>query len=159
MIPIEPERVGLVDGRRDGVAHLDGRVILTPNVTELAHTEQVEASQVEDEPVCSALRLSMSARAVVVCGGQESWVVAPEGQVWRVQSGSPGLAVSGSGDVKAGIIVGLCARGANPAQAATWGAHLHGRAGERLAASVGPFGFLARELPAQVPRILAEMQA
>jgi len=101
----------------------------------------------------------LTARAVVVSGGDESCVAAPEGQVWRVQSGNRGLAVSGSGDVQAGIIIGLCARGAGPAQAATWGAHLHGRAGERLAASVGRFGFLARELPAQVPRILAEMEA
>ena len=145
--------------KRDGVAHLGGRAILTPNMKELAHTLQVESSQVEGDPVGSALTLATSAHAVVVCGGEGSWVAAPEGDLWHVQSGCRGLAVSGSGDVKAGIIVGLCARGASPAQAATWGAHLHGRAGERLAASVGPFGFLARELPAQVPAILAEIEA
>ena len=143
----------------DGVAHLAGRVILTPNVGELAYTLQVETAQVEDDPVGSALRLAMSAHAVVVSGGEDTWVAEPEGRVWRVQSGTRGLAVSGSGDVQAGIIVGLCSRGASPAQAATWGAHLHGRAGERLAASVGRLGFLARELPAQVPRILVEIEA
>ena len=143
---------------RDGATHLGGRVILTPNVSELANTLQVDASQVEAEPVGCALTLAMSAHAVVVSGGQDSWVATPESHVWRVQSGSPGLAVSGSGDVQAGVIVGLCARGASPAQAATWGAHLHGRAGERLAATVGRLGFLARELPAQIPRILAEIE-
>jgi ADP-dependent NAD(P)H-hydrate dehydratase len=148
-----------ITGKRDGVAHLGGRVILTPNVRELAQTLKVDAAQVDSEPVGSALSLAMSAHAVVVSGGQESWVATPEGQVWLVQSGNRGLAVSGSGDVEAGIIAGLCARGASPAQAATWGVHLHGRAGERLAASVGRFGFLARELPAQVPRILVEIEA
>ena len=54
---------------------------------------------------------------------------------------------------------GLLARGAEPAQAAVWAAYLHGRAGERLASSIGPLGFLARELPAEVPAALAEITA
>jgi NAD(P)H-hydrate repair Nnr-like enzyme with NAD(P)H-hydrate dehydratase domain len=49
------------------------------------------------------------------------------------------------------------ARGAGAAQAAVWATHLHGRAGERLAASVGRLGFLARELPPEVPRVLMEI--
>jgi len=59
--------------------------------------------------------------------------------------------------VRAGVTAGLLARGAEPAQAAVWAAHLHGRAGERLAARVGRLGFLARELPPEVPRVLAEV--
>jgi hypothetical protein len=38
-----------------------------------------------------------------------------------------------------------------------WGAALHGRAGERLAVSTGPVGFLARQLPGEVPGILGEL--
>ena len=158
-VVIDALAMAYITERPDGVTHLDGRVILTPNLSELAHTLQVDSSEVEDEPAGCALRLARSAQAVVVCGGEQTWVAAPEGQVWRLDCGGRGLAVSGSGDVKAGIILGLCARGASPAQAATWGAHLHGSAGERLAASVGRFGFLARELPSQVPAILAETEA
>jgi NAD(P)H-hydrate repair Nnr-like enzyme with NAD(P)H-hydrate dehydratase domain len=65
--------------------------------------------------------------------------------------------MSGSGDVQAGVVAGLLARGAPPAQAAVWGAYLHGAAGERLAARVGPVGFLAREIPAELPRALTEL--
>jgi len=54
-------------------------------------------------------------------------------------------------------VTGLLARGAEPAQAAVWGAWLHGRSGEVLADSVGPVGFLSRELPAVVPRLLSEL--
>lgn len=59
--------------------------------------------------------------------------------------------------MQAGIVGGLLARGATPAQAAVWAAHLHARAGERLAADVGTVGYLASELLAQVPAILAEL--
>ncbi|WP_345711231.1 NAD(P)H-hydrate dehydratase, partial [Kineococcus glutinatus] len=96
--------------------------------------------------------------ATVAAGGGESWVAAPDGRLWLDASGGAGLGVSGSGDVLAGLVAGLCARGAAPEQAAVWASALHGRAGERLASSVGRLGFLARELPAQVPRVLAEIE-
>jgi NAD(P)H-hydrate repair Nnr-like enzyme with NAD(P)H-hydrate dehydratase domain len=67
------------------------------------------------------------------------------------------LGISGSGDVQSGIVTGLLARGADPAQAAVWAAFLHGRAGEALAVSTGPLGFLARELPPQLPRLLSQL--
>jgi len=157
-VVIDALAMAYITEKRDGVAHLGERANLTPNLKELALALHVDSSQAEDDPVGSALNLATSAHAVVVCGGEGSWV-APEGDLWQVQSGCRGLAVSGSGEVKSGIIVGLCARGASPAQAATWGAYLHGRAGERLAACVGRYGFLARELAAQVPAILAETEA
>ena len=62
------------------------------------------------------------------------------------------------GDVKAGIITGLCARGCPPPQAAVWGTYLHGRAGDRLAARIGRMGFLARELLLEVPAAIAEIE-
>ena len=40
-----------------------------------------------------------------------------------------------------------------------WASFVHGRAGERLAASVGRLGFLARELPPEVTRVLGELEA
>lgn len=67
--------------------------------------------------------------------------------------------MSGSGDTLAGIIVGLMARGASPAQAAIWGVYLHAKAGERLAETRGLLGYLAREIPDEIPGILADFAA
>jgi ADP-dependent NAD(P)H-hydrate dehydratase len=139
------------------VHHLDGRVVLTPNPTEIARALHVEEAEIDGDPASAAADLAARTRAVVGFGGTRSWIAAPDGRLWRDDSGTSGLGISGSGDVRAGITGGLLARGAEPAQAALWGAWLHGRAGERLTASVGPLGFLARELPAEVPRALAEV--
>ena len=95
---------------------------------------------------------------MVSIGGPVSFIATPDGDLWADHSGVAGLGVSGSGDVRAGIVAGLLARGAEPAQAAVWAAHLHGRAGERLASTVGRLGFLARDLPAQVPGLLLEIE-
>ncbi|GAB2675640.1 NAD(P)H-hydrate dehydratase [Thalassiella azotivora] len=142
----------------DAVAHLGGRAVLTPNLRELARTLHTDDEQVEDDPAAAALALARRCSAVVAAGGSTSWTAAPDGRRWCDDTGGRGLGVSGSGDVKAGLVTGLAARGADPAQAAVWATHLHGRAGDRLAAAVGRLGFLARELPAQVPQVLSELE-
>jgi ADP-dependent NAD(P)H-hydrate dehydratase len=137
--------------------HLAGRVVLTPNPTELAISLHREPDEVDDDPSGAARRLAEQAHATVGLGGATSWIAAADGRLWEDESGGAGLGVSGSGDVRAGVVAGLLARGAEPDQAAVWASYLHGRAGERLAATVGRLGFLARELPAQIPRVLAEV--
>jgi ADP-dependent NAD(P)H-hydrate dehydratase len=147
-----------VTGDATCLHHLDQRAVLTPNPPELALTLGIEVAEVEDDPGGAALALAARAGATVGVGGSTSWIASPSGQLWRDESGGAGLGVSGSGDVRAGITAGLLARGAEPDQAAVWAAHLHGRAGERLAAAVGKLGFLARELPLEVPRVVAEIE-
>jgi hydroxyethylthiazole kinase-like uncharacterized protein yjeF len=137
--------------------HLEGRAVLTPNPTELAISLHIDPDELEDDPADAARRLAEQAHATVGLGGATSWVAAPDGRLWEDESGSAGLGVSGSGDVRAGVVAGLLARGAEPEQAAVWASYLHGRAGERLAATVGRLGFLARELPPEIPRVLAEV--
>ena len=147
-----------VGARPDALRHLEGDVVLTPNVKELALTLDVAQQQVADDPAGAARELAAATGAVVCLGGSRSHVAEPGGAIWRDDSGGRGLGVSGSGDVQAGIVTGLAARGATAAQAAVWGTFLHGRSGDRLAAAVGRMGFLAREVLAEVPRVLAEVE-
>ncbi len=141
-----------------GVSHVADRTLLTPNATELAKMLHEGESDVDD--ALAATRRAARATGVTVLSGSEvSYVVEAGGRAWRVEVGSPGTAVAGSGDVKAGAVAGLLARGATPAQAAAWGAYLHGRAGERLTASVGRVGFLAREVAGELAHALAEVEA
>jgi ADP-dependent NAD(P)H-hydrate dehydratase len=157
--PVALDALGLAAVTADPscLHHLGGAAVLTPNPTEMAIALHVEQEDLADDPAGAALELAAKTQAVVGLGGATSWVAAPDGRLWRDESGGAGLGVSGSGDVRAGIVAGLLARGAAPEQAAAWAAHLHGRAGERLAAQVGRLGFLARELPPEVPRVIAEV--
>ena len=131
--------------------------ILNMNNTELGHALGIPTDQVERAPTEAVARLVDATEAVVVLGGEATTIGSPDGSSYLVTAGGPGLAVSGSGDVQAGLVTGLLARGATPDQAAIWGAWLHACAGERLAAAQGPLGFLARDLAAEVPALLAEL--
>jgi ADP-dependent NAD(P)H-hydrate dehydratase len=142
----------------DGVRHLQGRCVLTLNHTEVLRTLGEEDDRADrDGDVDLAQRLAERSGAVVLCGGSRKVVATPEGRCWIVDEGDAGLGISGSGDVQAGLVAGLLARGAAPDQAAVWGAFLHGTAGQRLAESVGRVGFLARELPPVVPALVESL--
>lgn len=144
-------------GNLDGVRHLRGRVLLTPNTMELAATLELDEGHVADDPLAATAVLARKTGAVVLSGSATSYIVLPTGRAWSNRAGSPQLATAGSGDVKAGAIVGLSARGAAPEQAAVWAAHCHGLAGERLAARRP--GFLARDLLVELPSVLSEIGA
>jgi ADP-dependent NAD(P)H-hydrate dehydratase len=138
------------------LADLRSSFLMSINPKELGKTLQREGGASDDIEADTA-ELARRTGAVVLCGATEKVVSDAAGRQWRVSVGGPGLGVSGSGDVQAGIVTGLAARGAEHAQAAVWGGYLHGRAGERLAERVGTVGFLAREIPAEVPAILTSL--
>ena len=128
-----------------------GRVVLTPNSGELAAL--LEGQELPERE--AAGRVADRYRAVVSARG---WVVAPDGRCWREEAGGIGLGTSGSGDVLAGLVGGMLARGAEPAQAAVWGQYLHAAAGDRLTSRLGRMGFLARELLDEVPAVLTTLR-
>jgi ADP-dependent NAD(P)H-hydrate dehydratase len=124
-------------------------IVLTPNSQELAFLTGRKNAKINDLPNV--------ARRYSCCVASQGTVASSDGRTWRVPQGHAGLATAGSGDVLAGLIVGLLARGANAEQAACWGTYLHSTSGERLSSSIGGIGFLARELVDQVPPVLAEL--
>jgi hydroxyethylthiazole kinase-like uncharacterized protein yjeF len=133
---------------------LKAPAIITPHAGEMANLLGASRDDVEADPLDAARRVAGELGVIVVMKGSETGIVAPDGTSWLYTGGGVGLATSGSGDTLAGIIVGLLARGAPPQAAALWGVYLHGEAGRLLTKSVGTLGFLAREIPAQVPGLL-----
>jgi ADP-dependent NAD(P)H-hydrate dehydratase len=135
------------------------RLVITPHAGEMAQLLDRSRDAVEADPLAAAHQAANLLGSVVVMKGAKTWIVDPHGARWLYEGGGVGLATSGSGDALAGIVVGLLARGLAPMAAALWGVFLHGEAGKRLAASVGPVGFLAREISGEVPGLLRETEA
>jgi ADP-dependent NAD(P)H-hydrate dehydratase len=129
-------------------------VLLTPHAGEMAHLTGVDKDAIQADPDRYALEAAQRWNAVVALKGARTVIAAPGGEHWQHEGGNVGLATSGSGDVLAGIIAGLAARGADLAQAVSWGVALHARAGVRLAERLGTLGYLARELPDEIPSLL-----
>lgn len=144
---------------RDLLHRYGGRVVATPHAGEMAGLLGISREEVTADPLAIARRVAAELQVVLVLKGAVTHICTPQGDAWSFSEGNVGLATSGSGDTLAGIVAGLLARGTTPLHAALWGVYLHGEAGNRLARTHGPLGFLARELLAEVPRIMADLAA
>ena len=133
----------------------DNLPCLLPHAGELASLLDCEEEEISVDPIGCGTRAAQLYGSNVLVKGVVSHVVAPDGRVWTYRGGAPGLGISGSGDTLAGIVGGLAARGADPLTALLWGVLLHGEAGAALARRIGAVGFLAREIPGEIPALLA----
>ena len=132
-------------------------VIVTPHAGEMAHLTGNAKDEINAGPDPQALEAARAWNAVVALKGARTVIAMPDGALYQHEGGNVGLAISGSGDVLAGIIAGLAARGAPLDQAACWGVALHARAGERLAQRMGTLGYLAREISQEIPALLEQI--
>lgn len=136
-----------------------GRVVITPHVGELARLMDASPALIAADPLRFARHAARELQCVVVLKGATTVIAQPEGMAYRHEASLAALATSGSGDVLAGVLVGLMARGAPAMDAAVWSVYLHAQAGRRLAERIGPLGLLARELPAQIPPLMRDLCA
>jgi hydroxyethylthiazole kinase-like uncharacterized protein yjeF len=161
--------LGSLPELQEEVSAWAGRLILTPNITEAA----ILLGQDVDDLHRQVPELAEKYQAVVTCQGViaqpgsgpgssgpgSSGPAAGEAGLWEITTGHSGLGTSGSGDVLAGAVAGIRARGTTNAQAACWGTHLHAAAGDRLASRLGGLGYLARELTGELPPLMMELSA
>jgi len=136
------------------------RRVLTPHAGEMANLLNIEKQQVQERAAELASESARRWHACVVLKGAITYIAMPNGQLWVHQGGDAGLATSGSGDVLAGIIAGLLARGAACDQASAWGVTLHALAGKAAASQCGGnVGYLARDISRHVPAIIRQLDA
>jgi ADP-dependent NAD(P)H-hydrate dehydratase len=128
------------------------RPVLTPNLEEASGLLGRDLGDDLDE---DAAVLAQKLDCVVSVFGH---IADPDGSGWRDETADSGLGTSGSGDVAAGLVAGLLARGASPSQAACWAAHVHAAAGQRLAVEIGPTAYLAREIVDGIAPALAALE-
>lgn len=143
-----------VDAALDLAAEPDRRLVVSPNDTEARSLLGVGDEDVDD--LAGDLSTALGGRPTAV-RGVDTILVDGDGGRWTHSADAEGLGTAGSGDVLAGVAVALLGRDADPLTALAWAVALHARAGSRAAAAVGPIGFLAREVAAELPRALAEL--
>jgi len=143
---------------KDAVRRQNARVVLTPHAGEMAALLKLDKRQIAAQPQFYARQVARELHCVVVLKGATTHIADADGTLWRHDCDAVGLGTAGSGDVLAGIIVGLLARGATPLGAALWGVQVHGKIGEKLARNIGRLGYLARDLLEQIPLVLSAIE-
>lgn len=121
-------------------------VVLTPHVGELARLLQKNILEVKENLADYSSELAMELQTVVVAKDARTFICSTGKPVCVNLSGNSGLSTAGSGDVLAGMIVGLMAQGMEAYRAACVGTCIHGRAGDRVSAEIGEHACMAGDL-------------
>lgn len=146
----DADALNLAAGRPEVFARA-ARTVLTPHPGEAARLLGVSTKQVGRDRKGAALELASRSGAAVVLKGFRSIVATPEGEVWFVLAGNPGMATGGSGDVLTGVIGAFLARGLTARDAAAAGAYLHGLAGDLATEALGEDGVIASDIVENLP--------
>lgn len=105
----------------------------------------------------AALRFAKENGCVTVLKGPGTVVAAPDGRIRRNTTGSDALAKGGTGDVLAGMALSLVGQGASLYDAASLAVWLHGRAGDRCAEDLTPYGVTPGDVVAAIPAAILEL--
>lgn len=103
--------------------------------------------------VTAAKRMAEDLGITLVLKGHNT-VVTDGKTVYVNPTGNPGMAVGGSGDILAGMIVSLIGQGLSPLSAAACGVYLHGLAGDVCAKRMGQYGMLPSDMLGELPRLM-----
>ena len=122
--------------------------ILTPHDGEFARLKPIDAPRPEQ-----TMAMARELGAVLLRKGHRT-LITDGCSCWENQTGNPGMATGGSGDVLSGIILSLLGQGLPPLQAAAAASWLHGAAGDRAAEKLGEYGMLPEDLVEELPQLL-----
>jgi len=132
--------------------------ILTPHPGEMARLCGKTAADVNADRVNVAAAFAAGHRCVVALKGHGTVVTDGE-RVYVNQTGNPGMATGGSGDVLTGAVAALLGRGLEPFDAAVLGVHLHGEAGDLAREKKGEDGMIASDILRALPAAMRDYRA
>jgi len=131
------------------------RCVATPHPGEAGRLLGLPSREVQADRIEAVDALTRRLGCVVVLKGPSTTIGAPDGRRAIVPTGGPALAVAGTGDVLAGIVGALLARGIDPFDAACAGAWIHGRAGDLAGGDLTEWGVLASDVVERIPAAIA----
>ena len=148
-VVLDADGINVIAGHKDIVRGRNAPTVLTPHDGEFSRL----GYSIGAERIASAAEAARDLGCILLLKGHETCIT--DGKVaYLNQTGNPGMAVGGSGDVLAGMIAGLLGQGIQPPEAAAMGAWLHGAAGDLCAGTLGQYGMLPSDMLNVLPRLM-----
>lgn len=145
---VDADGINVLSAHKDILRERLHSTILTPHPGEFARLGYDSKDRVR-----AAVTAARDFNCILLLKGQET-VITDGISCYVNQTGNPGMAVGGSGDVLAGIITALVGQGISPLTAAACGAWLHGKAGDVCAENLGQYAMLPTDMLEALPRLM-----
>lgn len=148
-VVVDADGINLLKAHKDIVRGRAYPTVLTPHQGEFERL----AGSVSPDKAIAAKCIADDLKCIMLLKGHET-IITDGCLTYINRTGNPGMAVGGSGDVLAGIIVSLIGQGIPPLEAAACGAWLHGAAGDICAKEIGQYGMLPCDMLNILPRLM-----
>jgi NAD(P)H-hydrate epimerase len=156
---VDADGLNAIAGEPKVLSRLALPMILTPHPGEMARLIRLSAQEVQRDRERIAKEFAATYRVVLVLKGHRSVVANVDGEMFVNETGNPGMASGGCGDVLTGMIAGLLGQGLSPFDAARLGVYLHGLAGDVAAGQRGQVGLIASDLLDTIPLAIRQYQS
>jgi len=153
---IDADGLNILSQNQDWYSLLPENTILTPHPKEFERL--AGASFNSFERLQKQVQFSAKYKAIVVCKGAHSCITLPDGKVFFNNTGNPGMATGGSGDVLTGIVLGLLAQNYSAEDATLIGVYLHGLAGDLAATEIGKYSLIAGDLISHLGKAFLQLE-
>lgn len=147
---LDADGINVLSAHRDILRGRTGVTILTPHEKEFcrfAHQDRIQ-DRIED-----SVKIAQQFGIILVLKGHET-VITDGNHCYVNNTGNPGMAVGGCGDLLAGILTSLLGQGLAPVDAAAAAVWIHGRAGDICREEIGECGMLPTDMLKVLPRLL-----
>jgi len=141
---IDADGLNIIARNPEYLSDLPAGTILTPHPGEF---ERLFGSDKNDlHRFERMLSLAVQYQIVIVLKGAHTAIASPKGKLWLNNTGNPGMATAGSGDVLTGIVLSLLAQAYTPESAAIIAVNVHGKAGDVAAEKMGYEAIIASDI-------------
>ena len=156
---IDADGLKLLAQIKDWAAKLPPLSILTPHPGEMSVLTGLSKEEIQEDRQNIALKFAKEWGHVVVLKGAFTVIASPDGRLTMIPVASPALARAGTGDVLAGLVVGLRAQGLDAFDSAVAGAWIHAQAGLYAADDLGTAAsVLAGDVLNSVPDVISDLE-
>ncbi|MBR2731933.1 MAG: NAD(P)H-hydrate dehydratase, partial [Clostridia bacterium] len=154
---IDADGINLLSRNTNILKELQAKIVLTPHPGEMRRLTGLTVEEILADPVSVAANFAQAHHVTVLLKGANTVITDGTRAVINT-TGNDGLAKGGSGDLLAGLLVGLCAQGMQPFEAAAAAAYLHGKAAELASAQTSRRGMLPGDAADLLPVILSDYE-
>ena len=133
-------------------------IVLTPHPGEMGRLIRQSSDEIQRDRERTAQEFAKRYNVIIVLKGHRTVVASFDGALYVNETGNPGMASGGFGDVLTGMITGLLGQKLSLFDAACLGVYLHGLAGDLAAQDRGQIGLIASDLVDRIPLAIRQYQ-
>ncbi len=154
---VDADALNTVSQNKSLLRLIPAHSILTPHPKEFERLFGRSANDFDQRELAS--QKAAEYNVYIILKGRYTCIATPEGEIFVNETGNPGMATGGSGDVLTGILTGLLAQKYSPKESCILGVFLHGLAGDLAAAEVSQEALIAGDICKYLGKAFLQLKA